>query len=149
MAFRVNKTALIIVIILALAAIAGAIAAASWVFNKEARAKQFLEEARILADQGQDEEAVIQYRNAIKNDPDNAVAHIELAAIYVENGALNKAYKHYKTASEKDPYNVDVLSKLASFYSIAGQWEDLRKTAARIVSLAPRGTTQQQAQANT
>lgn len=145
MSLRVNRTALVVLIILGIALVVSAVAVASWVMNREARAKQFLEEARAMAAEGQDDRAIIQYMNVIKNDPENVAAYIELADLHVKNGDLNNAYRYYQTASQKDPKNVDVLSKLTECYHIATQWDDVRRTAARIVSLAPGGAAQARA----
>ena len=145
MSLRVNKTALVVLIILGIAVVVSAIAVASWVMNKEARARQFLEEARIMVADGQDDRAIIQYMNVIKNDPENVAAYIEMADLHVKSGDLNNAYHNYQIASEKDPKNVNVLSKLSECYHIAAQWDDVRRTAARIVSLAPGGADQARA----
>jgi len=145
MRFRVNKTAFIVLIILGIALVVCALAVASWVMNKQARARQFHQDAKALAQDGQIDRAIIQYVNTIKYDPENVSAYIELADLYVAAGDLDNAYRYYRRASEKDPKNVDVLSKLSECYHLAGQWDDVRKTAARIISLAPGGAAQARA----
>ncbi len=142
MKLRINRTALVVLIILCIAVVVSAVAVASWVLNKEARARQFLEEGRALAEAGQIDSAIIQYMNAVRYDPDNISAHIELGDLYVKNGDLNNAYRYYRDASERDPRNVEALWKLAECYHIAGQWDDVQRTAARLVSLAPGGAIQ-------
>ncbi|MHC4713018.1 MAG: tetratricopeptide repeat protein [Planctomycetota bacterium] len=142
MPLQINRKALVILILLAVAVLAGGVVVASKMFNKEARAKQFLEEARSLTAEGRDARAIIQYMNVIAYDPENVAAYIELADLHVKTGNLNEAYRYYKAGSDKDPRNVEVLSKLAECYHLAGQWENLRKAAARIISLAPGGRDQ-------
>lgn len=155
MAVRMKKTTLAILIVAALCVVAGSIVAVAllsgstgvvgWFFDREARAERFLEEARALAEGGNSDAAIIQYKNVIDNDPDNAAAMREAAELYLDAADLNGAYKYFKMASEKEPHNVDVLIKLAYCYHMAAQWRDLEEMALRIISLEPSGPIQAQA----
>ena len=145
MPVRVNKKALVIVLVAFLAVSIGIAAVARWALNSKARAAASLKEARALVAQGQYDAAIIHYKSAIKNDPANSGAEIELAEIYFKQGDLTQSYAFYKDALKSDPANVTVLSRIAGFYYIGGQWEDLKKTSAMIVSLAPGGLMEAQA----
>ena len=137
MPLQVNRKALVILILLGLALAAGSLAVVSWVFDKEARAERFLEEARASAAADENERAIIQYKNVLAYDSENVTAYIELADLYVKTGDLNQAYRYYNMGSAKDPRNVEALSKLLECYHIAGEWGDVKSTAARVISLSP------------
>jgi len=141
----INRKALIIVLTI-LAALTVAVAAvAVWVSNKEARAKESIDEARLLASRGQYDAAILQYKNAIANAPADTVACLELSDIYVAQGDLGNAYRYARSAADKDPRSVEALSRLAWCYSLAGQWPDLRRAASVIITLAPGGRKEAQA----
>jgi tetratricopeptide (TPR) repeat protein len=148
MPVRVNKKALVIVLVALVAVAIGIAAVAKWALNSKARAAASLKEARALVAQGQYDAAVIHYKSAIKNDSANSGAEIELAEIYFKQGDMAQSYTFYKDALKNDPANVGILSKIAGFYYLGGQWEDLKKTSAMIVSLAPGGAIEAQAHHN-
>jgi|GEM_PF-2815306 len=145
MAVTVRKKALAILVVVILALAGGTVWVLHWALNKQARAAEFLKEARTLAAEGQYDQAIIQYKAAIANSPENAAALEELGDTYFKQGDTTNAYTYYKSASKKAPSNVEVLSKLARFYHMYGQWEELKKAAATIVSLSPGGATEAQA----
>ena len=69
----------------------------------EARRDRYLTKARDYVKQGKTNEAVIEFRNAIKSDPASASARYDLAMAFLKRGEYKPAYQELVRATELKP----------------------------------------------
>ena len=67
--------------------------------------------------QGQLEQAVVQYQQAIQLDPNYADAHNKLGAVHQQQGQLEKAIAQYQQAFQRDPKDAAVHNILGNAYA--------------------------------
>jgi tetratricopeptide (TPR) repeat protein len=79
----------------------------------EANAKKYVQEEKY-------NEAIIEYRNALKVMPMASDLHLQLADVYMKNGQPREAFAEYKKAGELDPENRYAQLSLAKIYLVAG-----------------------------
>jgi len=79
------------------------------------------------------DEAVIEYRNAIKHDPKFGEARYRLGQAYARIGDPQNAFREYIRAADLLPGNVDVQLMAGRFLLIRGQFEDARGRAQRVL----------------
>ena len=85
--------------------------------------------------QGRSNEAIKEYKTALRLDPNYATAHNNLGSIYVDQGLLDEAIKEYKTALRLDPNYATAHNNLGSIYVDQGLLDEAvkeYKTALRI-----------------
>ncbi|GGW80129.1 hypothetical protein GCM10007391_11220 [Alteromonas halophila] len=80
----------------------------------------YLEEARAKAQQGDVKAAVIEYKNAIKRDPEAPLPRFELGKLYLENKDFASAEKELSKARELGYSASQVLPLLAQSYQQTG-----------------------------
>jgi tetratricopeptide (TPR) repeat protein len=83
----------------------------------EASAKQYMEQEKY-------NEAIIEYRNALKLMPTSSDLQTQLAEAYLKNGQLREAFAAYNKAAELDPSNRTAQLSIAKIYLIAGKPDD-------------------------
>src|SRR5690606_23821655 len=88
--------------------------------------REYLESGNRYAAEGKYREAVVQYRNAIQQDPRFGEARYKLADAYAQLGDLQGAYREYVRAADLMPDNVEAQVKAASFLLLTRQFEDAR-----------------------
>src|SRR2546423_8702669 len=59
--------------------------------------------AQMAEESGKRSEALKNYENAVRYDPDNAALHVQLADLYVGGGHLKDALKEARSAIDLDP----------------------------------------------
>jgi spermidine synthase len=74
-----------------------------------------------LAEKGQLDEAIAQFRQSLELDPDSARTHWHLGAALASNGARQDAIVHLRRSIELDPANARVHADLASLCIDANQ----------------------------
>ncbi len=106
--------------------------------SKEAKKAKFLSSAKQYKQQGKLSEAAIQYRNAIKIDPDLAEARAGLGEVLLTQGQFVAAEAELRKSLERAPKNVHVLNLLAGIYLLAGRpnWASEKVQAALVVDPA-------------
>src|SRR5580765_791752 len=70
-------------------------------------------------EQGKLHEAVVQYRNALQQDPRFGEARLKLADVYTKQGDMRNAYREYIRAADLLPNNVDAQVKAAGMLLMA------------------------------
>lgn len=81
--------------------------------------------ARLLARQGQPEEALEAYRRLVKLDPKNKAGHLGMAAILEAMGRSEEAILAYKRALTIDGDDPEIYRRLENLYAQRGQLDRL------------------------
>ena len=87
--------------------------------SPEERAASYLAEAQRFFDEGDTTKALLDVRNAIQIEPNNADARILLAEIFEEDGDFQGVFNNLRIAVDVDPTRVDARIKLGSLYAAA------------------------------
>jgi tetratricopeptide (TPR) repeat protein len=99
--------------------------------------RKYVEKADALVTQGKYQEAVLEYRNAIKLDPKFGEARYKLAGAYVQTQNGQQAGKEYLRAAELMPERADVQLKAAGLALAAKDYESARKYAEAALKANP------------
>src|SRR6476661_10804500 len=74
-------------------------------------------------------EAIVEYRNALQQDPRFGEARKKLAEAYEQSGDVRPAFAEYIRAAELLPTDVDLQVKAGNLLLLVGQFEDARARA--------------------
>src|SRR5438093_9035515 len=104
---------------LLLLAMALAIPSSGFAQTKSTRGEAYLHfsKARMLAEQGQVNEAINEYKKALELDPNNAAIYSEMAETYLRAQRVRDAVAAAQSAVKADPNNIDGHKILASVYT--------------------------------
>jgi len=91
---------------------------------------------RYLAD-GKLNEAIVQYRNALQQDPKFGEARYRLAEAYAKSGDIAGAYREHIRAADLLPNDVDAQIKAAAFLLAGNQFEDAKDRARKAIAIEP------------
>jgi len=91
--------------------------------SDEDKVGAFKAQAEAYAEEGMLKEAVIEYRNVLQIDPNDADAHRGLAAAYIQLGSVNDAYWELAEAIRLDPSDDESRSTYAAI-ALANQRYD-------------------------
>lgn len=108
---------------------AAALLAAACSGDPEADARKFVASGDSYASRNNRDEAIIQYRNAIKALPQWPEPHYKLAKTYEAAGDYVNAYSEYARAADLEPSNVDAQIKAGTLLLVAGEFEAARTRA--------------------
>src|ERR1051325_7138322 len=86
------------------------------------------------------DEAEVEFREVLRENPDDRDAHLKLAAIYSskEQKRYNEAITEYDTAARLDTKDVDTLLTLGSLYGIKNHDDAAEATLRSAIKLAPK-----------
>jgi tetratricopeptide (TPR) repeat protein len=87
-------------------------------------ASEHLNRGADYADQGQLDQAIAEYQEAIRLDPDYAEAHYNLGLAYHKQGKLDDAIAEYKEAIRIDPSMADAHVNLGVAYADQGKLDE-------------------------
>jgi putative PEP-CTERM system TPR-repeat lipoprotein len=108
------------------------------------RAKQeYLRSGNRYFDEKKYGEAAIQYRNALKQDPQFGEARYKLAQSNAQRGDLAEAYRDYLRAADLLPDNSEVQISAATFLLLTGQFEDAKTRARQELTKNPNNVKAQ------
>src|SRR4051812_25258826 len=87
--------------------------------TKSTRGEAYLHftKARMLAEQGQLNEAIAEYKKALEFDPNNSSIYSEMAETYLQGQRIQLAVSTAQSAIKSDPDNIDAHKILASVYT--------------------------------
>jgi spermidine synthase len=71
-----------------------------------------------LASKGQIDQAIAEFREALRLEPDSAQTHWHLGAALADRGALDEAASHLRRSVELDPANEDARHDLAALLAV-------------------------------
>ena len=125
---------------LALAAIALSLSACS---DPEVAKREHFENAQKFMAAGKPQEAIVEYRNALQEDPKYGEARYKLADAYESVGNSNQAYREYIRAADLLPQDNDLQVKAAEYLILAGQFEDARTRVQPVIQRDPANVNAQ------
>ncbi len=83
-------------------------------------------------------EAVIEYKNAVKAGPNNALLHWKLAKAALEIKDFRTAFSELQKTVELEPNHYEAMGKLGELYLASGKTEEATKIADNIVKSRPQ-----------
>jgi len=101
--------------------------------SPKAKASRHLSRADRYFQSNQFDKAEIEYINALRNSPTNAVALRQLGIIYFEEGRLSRAFPFLSEALKHYPANPDLHLKLGRVYLSGNKLPEARKEANAIL----------------
>jgi len=105
--------------------------------SKEAKKARVLGEADNYFKAGNYDKAKLSYLNALRLDPQNALAFERIGAMWQDEAVPLRAAAFLKKASELDPKNVQNRIRLARCYLAMGRSADAKNEALRVLEQAP------------
>src|SRR5829696_2796013 len=106
--------------------------------NGETAKRQFLENGMQFAAEKKFDEAIVEYRNAIRIDGRFAEARWRMAQAYEETENFRGALQEYVRAADLLPDNVEVQVKAATHLLLARQFLDAKTRADKALSKDPQ-----------
>lgn len=93
-----------------------------------------------LLEEGNIDEAILEFTRAVEKDPKNYVAHFKLAHLYLQKDVLLKAEEHFKQVLEIGKFNeeikrLDILQQLAKIQFNLKKYEELLFTLKEIFAI--------------
>src|SRR5262249_49328606 len=82
-------------------------------------------------------EAVIQYRNALKIDPNSSDLYTALGDTYLKSKQFRDAYAAYQKAAQLNPKNFKAQASIVQFNLIVKNWQDAIHGASEILEQDP------------
>jgi Tfp pilus assembly protein PilF len=104
-------------------------------------ASEHVELGMAYVEEGQLEEAIIEFEEAIRLDPDHADAHLKLGTAYHKQGKLEEAIAAYKKVVELDPDSATAHSNLGLAYYDQGRLDEAIAAYKKAVELDPDSAT--------
>ncbi len=98
---------------------------------------KYLKSGEKYADEGKQQEAIIQFSNAIKIDHNYAAAHYDLAKAYMKLAAYAGGYAELQRTVELDPKNIQARLDLGTLLLAAKQYPKSKDQATAILALQP------------
>jgi tetratricopeptide (TPR) repeat protein len=98
---------------------------------------KYLKSGEKYAADGKQQEAIIQFSNAIKIDHNYAAAHYDLAKSYMKLGAYAGGYQELLRTVELDPKNVQAKLDLGTLLIAAKQYPKSKEQATAVLALQP------------
>jgi tetratricopeptide (TPR) repeat protein len=118
--------------------VVGLLLAAAACTNSETAKHEYLESGNRFMAEGRTDEAILQYRNAIRHDNRFGEARWRLAEALEQQGNAAAAAREYVRAADLLPENVEVQVKAATYLLLSQQFEDARARAERALEHDPR-----------
>lgn len=112
------------------------------------RKQKFFESGNHYFEQGKYDEAVIQFLNAIKLDPNFAKAHYQLAETYIRLQAWPDAYRELQRTIDLDPSNVKAQIRLGNLLGAAHSFAEAQAVADKLLHMDPNNADAHVLQAN-
>jgi tetratricopeptide (TPR) repeat protein len=106
--------------------------------DPEKAKRQFLARADAYAAQHKYAEAVVEYKNALNEDPKFAEAHLKLGDTYLQLPDLTNARQEYVLAADLLPNDAEIQVKAGATLQAAGFYEDARARAVRALDKDPK-----------
>jgi len=105
--------------------------------SEEKKAKH-LTRAQEYEERQEYSKAVIEYKNVIQIDPQDAAVHHALGKIYLKLKKGQEAFRSFLRTTELDPGNLDAQVSLGNLYLLTKKTDEARKKAELILAKEPR-----------
>lgn len=99
------------------------------------RKLKYLKSGEHYAAEGKQQEAIIQFSNAIKIDHNYAAAHYDLAKAYMKLGALSGGYAELQRTVDLDPHNIQAHLDLGALLLAAHQYPRSTNQAKAVLAI--------------
>ncbi len=101
------------------------------------RIASFLERGEAYVEEGEDEEAIIEYKNVLQRDPENAAAHEALSLAYLRVNKPREAYWEMSETVRVDPTNVEARLRYGTISAAIGDYDLALEQAEAVLQLEP------------
>ncbi|MCR9098159.1 MAG: tetratricopeptide repeat protein [bacterium] len=105
--------------------------------DDEQRIAEFLERGENYVASGADEEAIIEFKNVLQLDPENADAHEALSLAYLRVDKPREAYWEMSETVRVDPNNVDARLRYGTISAAIGDYDLSNEQAEAVLALEP------------
>ena len=106
--------------------------------DPEVAKREYLASGDQLLSQDKTREAIVQYRNALAQDPRFGEARYKLAEAYVKSGDARRAAREYVRAADLLPKDIQAQVKAGQFLLLSQQFEDAKTRAHHALALDRR-----------
>jgi tetratricopeptide (TPR) repeat protein len=93
----------------------------------------------LYAEQGEFKAAEQIYHEALKQDPDNAWAHLYLGNVYYRTGQYDKAVECYQNSIQHNPAYANAYYLLAVSLQKLNRYDEALNASLKYISLEPQG----------
>jgi len=111
--------------------------------DREVAKREYLASGDAYFEQKKYAEAVVEYRNAIQQDPKFGQARYKLAESYIFLNQPGDAYREYVRAADLMPDSVEVQVKAARMLLMGGQFLDAQTRAEKALAVDPKSVDAQ------
>jgi len=111
--------------------------------DSEVAKREYVASGDDFLSQNKIKEAIVQYRNAVRQDPRFGEARFKLAEAYVQNHDLTAAAREYIRAADLLPNNADAQVKAGRFLLLSRRFEDAKTRADQALTLDARNSEAQ------
>jgi tetratricopeptide (TPR) repeat protein len=105
--------------------------------NSEKEKKEHFDNAERFMKAGKTQEAIVEYRNALRADNKYGEARFTLAEAYAAVGNQNQAYREYVRAADLLPQNDEAQIRAARYLVAASQFEDAKTRSQPVIDRNP------------
>jgi len=127
---RTRLHGLLASLLVATLALAGCQSQEDKLAEHKARGEQYMED-------GQVSEAIIEYKNVLQIDPNDAEAHYELAKAYLIQNDLPKGFWELRETARLDPTNLDAKLQYGQLARAGGELEEALQQAEDVIAAEP------------
>jgi tetratricopeptide (TPR) repeat protein len=106
--------------------------------DRETAKREYLASGDEFTSQGKVREAIVQYRNAVRQDPRFGEARYKLAEAYVRNDEIGAAAREYIRAADLLPKDEAAQLKAGRFLLMSRRFEDAKTRALNALALNPK-----------
>jgi tetratricopeptide (TPR) repeat protein len=104
--------------------------------SNEEQAEAAYERGLALVEAGDLDRARIEFRNAVRLDPNMAEAQLQLGRIHMAENSFRPAFRSYRYVIENEPDNVEALLALGRLSFFGKDWESFERYAPRAIEAA-------------
>jgi tetratricopeptide (TPR) repeat protein len=121
----------------ALIALLGALSLTGCARDPEVAKREFVRSGDGYVEQKKFREAVVEYRNAVQQDPKFGEARLKLAKVYLELGEIPNGFREYVRAADLMPNDVDTQVAVGEMLLVGRQFEDAKSRAEKALATTP------------
>ena len=114
-----------------------AISTAAACSNPEQAKREHFDNANRFMEAGKTQEAILEYRNALQEDPRYGEARLKLAEAYQAVGNFNQARREFIRAADLLPQDTVAQVQASRYLLLAGQFEDARTRIQLVIDRDP------------
>ncbi len=106
-------------------------------------AKEFARSGDAYLSAGKLPEAVVEYRNAIQNDPQDGTIRLKLGEAYLRLGDPRKALEECVRAADLLPEDSNARLKAGDLFLLVGRFDDAKLSAEKVLAREPKNVPAQ------